>query len=192
MSSAPPVFLVNPSMQASGATINTVNSSIPPAGGADRTAPPPGNLQQQPQQQHQQRPITPSRPAPTIAGGPVPTQRAGSVGTTRRGNNKSWAELEGARDGLERKIRMAGTRLLLVTRADLAQAPFHASPEASKKFLRSLRVLRLHALATVAMNRFAAEIQKKNENSNHGRCVYTEALRAVGAVGDMKTTQHMW
>lgn len=157
-------------MQVSGTSNNTHYSShrpTPTAGGADQRAP--ENLQRQ------QR-STPSGPAPATgvgsAAGDVPVQRAGPVSAIRRGSNSSWVGLQAVRDGLVRGISTAGTRLLLMTRADLAQAPFHASPEVSKKFLRSLRLLRLHALAAAAMESFAREIKRKLDNSSHAtRCV---------------------
>lgn len=65
-------------------------------------------------------------------------------------------DAEQARNGLERELGMAGTRLLQVTKSDLSTAPFHAPPEASRKFLRSLRILRLHALAATAIKQCGA------------------------------------
>ncbi|CAN0153209.1 unnamed protein product, partial [Pylaiella littoralis] len=134
----------------------------PSAGGADRKSP--ENLQQS----------TPSSGPVTATVGSaaeaVSVKNKGPVGAIRQGSSSSssWPEQEIARDGLERNMSTAGTRLLLLTRSDLAQAPFHASPEVSKTFMRSLRVLRLHASVATAMNNCAAEIQQKND-SNHGR-----------------------
>lgn len=74
-------------------------------------------------------------------------------------------DAEWARNVLEREVGMAGTRLLQVTKSDLSRAPFHAPSEVSRKFLRSLRVLRLHAFAATAIKQCGAA-WKQHGNAN--------------------------
>lgn len=59
---------------------------------------------------------------------------------------------------------MAGTRLLQVTKSDLSRAPFYAPPEVSKKFLRCLRILRLHAFAATARQRCGVAWRKNTDD----------------------------
>ena len=78
-------------------------------------------------------------------------------------------DAEWARNVLEREVGMAGTRLLQVTKSDLSRAPFHAPPEVSRKFLRSLRMLRLHAFVATAIKHCGAAWQQQGNVSDGKR-----------------------
>lgn len=88
--------------------------------------------------------------------------------TINRNNSSSWLEAGRAAIGLQRKIGTAGQRLLMVTGSDFSRAPFHASPEVSRMFLRSLRALRLHAFAASAMSQCGYVRPQQQDYSNDG------------------------
>lgn len=162
--------------QGSGYSSATQNSngeqkSRDDAGGlnnAKKGRPPPENLRLT-QQQHPAlqaeagSPVRITAPKRTPAGATVVGSRK-SNGSSRN----SLVDAEWARNGLEREVGMAGTRLLQVTKSDLSRAPFHAPPEVSRKFLRSLRILRLHAFAAAAIKRCGAA-WKQHGNVNDAK-----------------------
>lgn len=93
----------------------------------------------------------------------VPTGPGSSRETRKKGREiGGLAGIAALEDGFEQKAMTAGARLLQMTRLDVSRSPFDASREISRKFLRSLRVLRLHAFAAAAMKQCGAESQRQS------------------------------
>lgn len=129
----------------------------------------PENLQQQ--QQQQRAGIQPEAVLSARITAPrKPDARAVVVGSheSKHGSTSGLVDAEWARNGLEREVGMAGARLLQVTKSDLSRAPFHASPEVTRKFLRSLRTLRLHAFAAAAI-RWCGAAWKQHGSTNDAK-----------------------
>ena len=135
------------------------------------------SLQQQQQQQQQDRQTATAAlsAGASAVRSPTPPRKEGGlpavVGSRLKSKSKTWVDTVGARDDLKRMEGTAGTRLLQITRFDLSRAPFHASPEVSIKFRRSLRILRLHAFAAAALKQYGVDRQQHHGNANDGgRC----------------------
>lgn len=77
------------------------------------------------------------------------------------------------------------------TRADLLRAPFNASPETASKFLRNLRTLKLHALATSAMNHHHGR-NTHDKGEAGGPADRSQMLSGWGAVGDTDADVSQW
>eukprot|EP00752_Nemacystus_decipiens_P010771 g9583.t2 len=104
--------------------------------------------------------------SPVTSTAPKITRTLAAVeGGRKRKSGRSSMDAEWARNVLEREAGTAGARLLQVTKSDLSRAPFHAPPEVSRNFLRSLRTLRLHAFATAVMKQCGAA-WKQNDNAS--------------------------
>lgn len=141
------------------------------------------NLQLQ-QQQHPAK--HPQAGLPIRVTAPKTTSSSAVVVSSRKSNTSSRKSLVDAgwvRNGKEGEVGMAGIRLLQVTKLDLSRAPFHASPEVSRKFLRSIRILRLHAFAATAIQRCGASWKRHGNGNVNEKKRYARQDRSLLSFG---------